>query len=228
MVKIELDMNMKLPMEREKEYSKLFSQQLKIPFEKNSSNMEEEEVLLDEYMNDVSDNLDEELERKVEDSMGMNDVNNKLDEELERKLGDSMGMNDVPGFLDEELERKVGDSMGMNEDLAKRDKKLLKIEEEIELRRKFLLEKQKRLDKLTRQNHFLETIKQDYETYHNYIVEQKESQIRAMNSIKQYVEDLIVSGKLTDEDIRQAKDDQREITGEVKKIREKINEIIGV
>jgi hypothetical protein len=227
MVKIELDMNMKLPMEREKEYSKLLSPQLKIPFEKNSGNIEEE-VLFDEDMNDVSDNLDEELERKLEDSMGMNEEVDNLDENMEIKLDDSLDMNDVSDNLDEELERKIGDSMGMNEDLAKRDKKLLKIEEEIELRRKFLLEKQKRLDKLTRQNHFLETIKKDYETYHNYIVEQKESQIRAMNSIKQYVEDLIVSGKLTDEDIRQAKDDQREITGEVKKIREKINEIIGV
>jgi len=113
-------------------------------------------------------------------------------------------------------------------DLAKRDQYLLKIEDEIQLRRRFLLEKQKKLEKLSRQNHFLETIKDDYENYHNYIVEQKEGQIRAMNSIKQYVEDLIVSGKLTDQDIRQAKDDQREITSEVKKIREKINEIIGV
>jgi hypothetical protein len=115
-----------------------------------------------------------------------------------------------------------------NIDLAKRDQYLLKIEDEIELRRKFLLEKQKKLEKLSRQNRFLETVKDDYENYHNYIVEQKEGQIRAMNSIKQYVEDLIVSGKLTDEDIRQAKVDQREITNEVKKIREKINEIIGV
>jgi hypothetical protein len=115
-----------------------------------------------------------------------------------------------------------------NMDLAKRDQYLLKIEDEIQLRRRFLLEKQKKLEKLSRQNHFLETIKDDYENYHNYIVEQKEGQIRAMNSIKQYVEDLIVSGKLTDQDIRQAKDDQREITSEVKKIREKINEIIGV
>ena len=115
-----------------------------------------------------------------------------------------------------------------NMDLAKRDQYLLKIEDEIQLRRRFLLEKQKKLEKLSRQNHFLETIKDDYENYHNYIVEQKEGQIRAMNSIKQYVEDLIVSGKLTDQDIRQAKDDQREITNEVKKIREKINEIIGV
>jgi hypothetical protein len=115
-----------------------------------------------------------------------------------------------------------------NIDLAKRDQYLLKIEDEIELRRKFLLEKQKKLEKLSRQNHFLETVKDDYENYHNYIVEQKEGQIRAMNYIKQYVEDLIVSGKLTDQDIKQAKVDQREITSEVKKIREKINEIIGV
>ena len=128
----------------------------------------------------------------------------------------------------DDLEFPYNQAQSNNIDLAKRDQYLLKIEDEIELRRKFLLEKQKKLEKLSRQNRFLETVKDDYENYHNYIVEQKEGQIRAMNSIKQYVEDLIVSGKLTDEDIRQAKDDQREITNEVKKIREKINEIIGV
>ena len=135
-----------------------------------------------------------------------------------------------PDFMDMNMNMDMMNNNGeeVELDLAKRDQYLLKIEDEIQLRRRFLLEKQKKLEKLSRQNHFLETIKDDYENYHNYIVEQKEGQIRAMNSIKQYVEDLIVSGKLTDEDIRQAKDDQREITSEVKKIREKINEIIGV
>lgn len=142
---------------------------------------------------------------------------------------EEMEMN--PDFMDMDMMgMNMMDNNGeeMDIDLAKRDQYLLKIEDEIQLRRRFLLEKQKKLEKLSRQNHFLETIKDDYENYHNYIVEQKEGQIRAMNSIKQYVEDLIVSGKLTDQDIRQAKDDQREITSEVKKIREKINEIIGV
>ena len=152
------------------------------------------------------------------------------DEEMEMNPDfmdmDMMGMN----MMDNNGEEMEIDSFKNpnNMDLAKRDQYLLKIEDEIQLRRRFLLEKQKKLEKLSRQNHFLETIKDDYENYHNYIVEQKEGQIRAMNSIKQYVEDLIVSGKLTDQDIRQAKDDQREITSEVKKIREKINEIIGV
>ena len=152
---------------------------------------------------------------------------------------EEMQMN--PDFMDMDMMDNNDEEMEMDQlelgnpnnnyndiDLAKRDQYLLKIEDEIQLRRRFLLEKQKKLEKLSRQNHFLETIKDDYENYHNYIVEQKEGQIRAMNSIKQYVEDLIVSGKLTDQDIRQAKDDQREITSEVKKIREKINEIIGV
>jgi hypothetical protein len=192
MVKIELDMNMKLPGERKIQSTQMFNPQIKIPFMKDTN---DDEVLFEDDVNE--DNV------------------NTLDKEMERTMNESMEID-------------IDKNNMFNEDLAKRDQHLLKIEDEIALRRKFLLEKQKRLDKLTRQNIFLETIKQDYETYHNYIVEQKESQIRAMNSIKQYVEDLIVSGKLTDEDIKQAKDDQREITGEVKKIREKINEIIGV
>jgi hypothetical protein len=148
------------------------------------------------------------------------DMDMDMDMDMMDNNGEEMEIDD--------LEFPYNQAQSNNIDLAKRDQYLLKIEDEIQLRRKFLLEKQKKLEKLSRQNHFLETIKDDYENYHNYIVEQKEGQIRAMNSIKQYVEDLIVSGKLTDQDIRQAKDDQREITNEVKKIREKINEIIGV
>uniref|UniRef100_A0A6C0EGZ7 Uncharacterized protein n=1 Tax=viral metagenome TaxID=1070528 RepID=A0A6C0EGZ7_9ZZZZ len=155
------------------------------------------------------------FEQENQDFMDMD-----MDMDMMDNNGEEMEIDD--------LEFPYNQSQSNNIDLAKRDQYLLKIEDEIQLRRKFLLEKQKKLEKLSRQNHFLETIKDDYENYHNYIVEQKEGQIRAMNSIKQYVEDLIVSGKLTDQDIKQAKDDQREITSEVKKIREKINEIIGV
>ncbi len=202
MVKIELDMNMKLPSERKMHANNTFNPQIKIPFMKDTNH---EDLLFDETINEEDENY----------------IDNDMEREMEREMNTEENINN-------ENINTESINNNLNEDLAKRDQHLLKIEDEIALRRKFLLEKQKRLDKLTRQNHFLETIKQDYETYHNYIVEQKESQIRAMNSIKQYVEDLIVSGKLTDEDIKQAKDDQREITGEVKKIREKINEIIGV
>ena len=198
MVKIEFDMNMKLPNDRTRHEPRI-----KMPFMGEETNHNYGKSLFDEVDDEYHHeeritNLDKEMEREIHQPMD---------------IGMGVGMDMMT----------VDKNNKLNEDLAKRDQHLLKIEDEIELRRKFLLDKQKRLDKLTRQNHFLETIKQDYETYHGYIVEQKESQIRAMNSIKQYVEDLIVSGKLTDEDIRKAKDDQREITGEVKKIREKIN-----
>jgi hypothetical protein len=198
-MKIEFNMNTKIPNYQSQIEEQPDLPHLPIPF--MNQDME-----LDEEMNI---NTDMEM-----DNMDVNMDNMEMDM-------DNMDMDNM------DMDNSKTNNL-FNVDLAKRDQYLLKIEDEIQLRRKFLMEKQNKLEKLSRQNHFLETIKEDYEKYHNYIVEQKEGQIRAMNSIKQYVEDLIVSGKLTDQDIRQAKDDQREITNEVKKIREKINDIIGV
>jgi hypothetical protein len=146
----------------------------------------------------------------------------EIKEGLFKDLGDKYSAK-----IDTDLEKIKGDFLANEKAVIEKKQKAI-AEKQKKKDDRELMKKQKKLEKLSRQNHFLETIKDDYENYHNYIVEQKEGQIRAMNSIKQYVEDLIVSGKLTDQDIRQAKDDQREITSEVKKIREKINEIIGV
>jgi hypothetical protein len=203
-MKIEFNMNTKIP-----NYQSQIEEQPDLPHLPIS--FMNQDMELDEEMNI---NTDMEM-----DNMDVNMDNMEMDM-------DNMDMDNMDN-MDVNMDNSKTNNL-FNVDLAKRDQYLLKIEDEIQLRRKFLMEKQNKLEKLSRQNHFLETIKEDYEKYHNYIVEQKEGQIRAMNSIKQYVEDLIVSGKLTDQDIRQAKDDQREITNEVKKIREKINDIIGV
>ena len=47
-----------------------------------------------------------------------------------------------------------------------------------------------------------------------------------MGLLKKYVDDLIVTGKMTDTDLQNAKQDQQELMGEVGKIKKGLDEII--
>ena len=64
-------------------------------------------------------------------------------------------------------------------------------------------------------------------TCQQYIVGQKRDQIKAMNLLKTYVDDLIVTGKMTDADFQNAKQDQQHLMGEVGKIKKGLDEIIS-
>jgi predicted MPP superfamily phosphohydrolase len=67
-----------------------------------------------------------------------------------------------------------------NMPLAKRDEQLLQIEDLIDAKRRMLLDKQKKLRFISKQNRFLDAVKGDYVTYYNYISQQKQEQIKAL------------------------------------------------
>jgi len=117
--------------------------------------------------------------------------------------------------------------MDLELDLATRDRYLQKIEDQIAAKREMLLAKQKKLRKIAKNNSFLEEVQQDYASYYNFIIKQKEHQIRSMNNIKQYLNDILISGKLTEEDIAEAKKEQRGILGEIKHVKHNLNEILN-
>ena len=110
--------------------------------------------------------------------------------------------------------------------LAERDKYLSQIEGQINAKRKLLLKKRDYLNKSLKENTFLEGVKNDYEKYRNYIVKEKEDQLRVMNILKQYTEDISVSTKMTEANIKQTKKDQKEIILEMEKIKRELDEII--
>ena len=94
-------------------------------------------------------------------------------------------------------------------------------------KRSLLLAKQKMLRKTAKQNHLLNDIMQDYATYYQFIIKQKQDQIRSMEIIKQYLNDIIVSGNFAKTDIIQAKKEQKAILGEINNIRENLYEIMN-
>jgi len=111
--------------------------------------------------------------------------------------------------------------------LAERDKYLQQIEQQIAAKRKLLIDKRNYLEKTLKENAFLEGVKKDYQKYRDYVVKEKEDQLRAMNVLKQYTEDLVTSTKLTEANIKETKRDQKDILREMEKIKMELHEIMG-
>jgi len=112
-------------------------------------------------------------------------------------------------------------------DLAQRDQSLKHIEAQIESKRAMLLHKQKLLKESSKENEFLATVKNDYQRYYDYIIGEKRDQMKAMNLLKEYTEDLILTGKLTDNDIQKARHDQKSLMQEMGYIKKDLDEIVN-
>ena len=103
--------------------------------------------------------------------------------------------------------------------VADRDNYLNQIEQQIKMKRQLLLEKRKYLEENVKENHFLENVRNDYKKYHDFILKQKQDQMKSMQFLNQYIDDLMVSGKLTEHDIVNSKKEKQEIMSELDKIK---------
>lgn len=110
--------------------------------------------------------------------------------------------------------------------LAERDLYLVHIDSLMDEKRKMLLEKQKTLQQNVIQNEYLNLVRNDYRMYYDYIIKQKKDQIRAMNYLNQYIDEIIVKGKLTDADLENAKMEKDELIQEIGNIKGKLDEMI--
>ena len=111
--------------------------------------------------------------------------------------------------------------------LVNRDEQLLQIEDLIKAKRKMLLDKQKKIRFIAKQNAFLDAVKSDYAKYYSYIAEQKREQIQALDLLNNYIHDLTVSGKLSKHNIEDAKFEQTKILNELKSIKKGLDSIIS-
>jgi hypothetical protein len=105
---------------------------------------------------------------------------------------------------------------------------LIHIEKEIEIRRKRLIEKQTKMKQLSKQNHFLQQVKEDYAQYHATILRQKQEQLRAMELLHQYLHELTLTEQLSKNNIKDARYEQRKILHEIKKIKKQVDELVQV
>lgn len=112
--------------------------------------------------------------------------------------------------------------------LGERDNYLRGIEEQIQNKRDFLLNRGKHLEKLKMENHFLKGVQNDYTTYYSTILKQKEEQIAAINMLNQYLNEMIVNSQVTENDIQNTKKEQRHILKEMDRIKKELDNIIKV
>ena len=110
--------------------------------------------------------------------------------------------------------------------LFERDKYLYDIEDEIKARRELILKKGKTLEQKQKINHFLQEVKQDYQKYYQYIVNEKHQQYNSMKVLQSYLDDLIKTDKFTSNEIDNMKNDQNELLLEMDKIKNELDKII--
>lgn len=110
--------------------------------------------------------------------------------------------------------------------LAQRDLHLLQIEQEIKNKKRLLVKKKKDLDKKHKLNHYLTGVKDDYFKYYDYILNEKQHQYDALNLLKEYINDLIKTEHLVDDQLRTAKHDQKDIIQEIDKVKAELDELI--
>jgi uncharacterized protein (DUF3084 family) len=111
-------------------------------------------------------------------------------------------------------------------DMNNKDSQLMKIEEIISAKRKMLINKQKRLQFMSKQNAFLDAVREDYDKYNDYIVKQKHEQMKAFGVLNSYITDLNRSTKLTKQNMVDSKEEQRKIVNEIKSIQHNLDEIV--
>jgi hypothetical protein len=111
--------------------------------------------------------------------------------------------------------------------LRRKDHQFLYMQQLIEEKRNMLLERQRKLKKAAKQNEFLEVVKNDYAKYYNYIAEEKQEQIQALELLNKYIDDLNATNKLSKYNMEDAKVEQQKILSEISSIRKGLDQIIS-
>ena len=116
--------------------------------------------------------------------------------------------------------------ININDNLVNRDIQFLLIQQQIDAKRKLLLNKQNKLKRIMKQNVFLIDVKDDYSKYYYYIINQKKQQMAALEMLNKYIDDLTQSGSLTEKNIEDAKYEQKQVLKELKSIKTNLDELI--
>jgi hypothetical protein len=110
--------------------------------------------------------------------------------------------------------------------LEQKDEQFMQIENAIHAKRQMLLEKQKKFKAIEEQNEFLSHVKEDYAKYYQYISQQKQDQIKALELLNTYIHDLTHSGHLSKHNEEDARIEQKNIMREMNSIRKGLDSIM--
>ena len=103
----------------------------------------------------------------------------------------------------------------INMPITERDAYIHKIQQQIKEKEQFLLNTYKQIENLAKENEFLEDVKNDYYNYYNYIVQEKQSQINALEKINSHLNLFLVNTQLSADKIADIKQEQKQILSEI-------------
>ena len=106
------------------------------------------------------------------------------------------------------------------------DERFMHLEEVIQAKSNMLANKQKKFRFIIKQNRFLDAVKNDYENFYGYILQQKKDQMKALEALDVYIKQLTLSGKLSKHNMEDAKEEQAKILKELNAIKESLDSII--
>lgn len=106
------------------------------------------------------------------------------------------------------------------------DEKFMHLQEQIEHHEELQLVNSKNLNAMTKENHFLEHVKEDYKKFSDIIVQQKRDQINALEMLDKYISGITQDGSLSKNNIDDAKYEQKRILKELREIRKNLDTIL--
>lgn len=109
--------------------------------------------------------------------------------------------------------------------LANRDLYLIQIEQQLNDKHRFLVDKYNESKELEKDNEYLRIIRDDYKQYHDYVVSQKKEQVAAMHFLNDYLDKMAETSGITDEDLERMRTDQRKIVDEIRDIKEGLDKL---
>jgi hypothetical protein len=110
--------------------------------------------------------------------------------------------------------------------LAIRDHKIIQMKAEIENRKKILCVKRHQLKNNAKENNLLTFVLNDYEKYNTHIISQKEKQIMFLERLNDYIDNINIDLKLTDNKLKESKQEQREILKEITYLKDEIDNLV--
>ena len=112
-------------------------------------------------------------------------------------------------------------------DISEQELLIAKIKDQINTKQDHLLEQFKDLKKNTEENEYLESVKNDYAKYFNYISSVKSDQLNAFENINKYLDKIGGELKINDSLLKETREDQKKVLGEINKLRTELDKIIS-
>lgn len=105
------------------------------------------------------------------------------------------------------------------------DEKFMHLQEQIDNHEQLQLTNSMNLNALTKENNFLEHVREDYKKFSDIIVQQKRDQVKALEMLDEYISGITKDGSLSKNNVDDAKYEQKRILKELREIRKNLDTI---